>query len=101
LGSLRAARLDTRLDRRVRRFPCRAILSAALLLWATLLGTDAAQAVEAINVHADAPAIDLTDAVDFQHTEGDRIQVSTAPGADAIIRRIEVRARAGGFRACQ
>ena len=96
MGSLRAARLDTRLDRRVRRFPCRAILSAALLLWATLLGTDAAQAVEAINVHADAPAIDLTDAVDFQHTEGDRIQVSTAPGADGIIRRIEVRARAGG-----
>jgi len=61
-----------------------------------LLGTGAARAVEAINVHADAPAIDLTDAVDFQHTEGDRIQVSTAPGADGIIRRIEVRARAGG-----
>jgi diguanylate cyclase (GGDEF)-like protein/PAS domain S-box-containing protein len=63
---------------------------------ATWLGTGAARAVEAINVHADAPAIDLTDAVDFQHTEGDRIQVSTAPGADGIIRRIEVRARAGG-----
>ena len=61
-----------------------------------MLGTGAARAVEAINVHADAPAIDLTDAVDFQHTEGDRIQVSTAPGADGIIRRIEVRARAGG-----
>ncbi|HYQ08053.1 MAG TPA: EAL domain-containing protein [Xanthobacteraceae bacterium] len=70
------------------------MFSAALLLCA--LGTGAARAVEAINVHADAPAIDLTDAVDFQHTEGDRIQVSTAPGADGIIRRIEVRARAGG-----
>jgi diguanylate cyclase (GGDEF)-like protein/PAS domain S-box-containing protein len=93
---LRAARLDTRLNRRVGRFRCGAIFSAALLLWATLLGTGAARAVEAINVHADAPAIDLTDAVDFQHTEGDRIQVSTAPGADGIIRRIEVRARAGG-----
>ncbi|MFZ2076626.1 MAG: EAL domain-containing protein [Xanthobacteraceae bacterium] len=56
----------------------------------------AARAVEAINVHSDTQAIDLTDAVDFQHTEGDRIQVSTAPGADGIIRRIEVRARAGG-----
>jgi diguanylate cyclase (GGDEF)-like protein/PAS domain S-box-containing protein len=96
LASLRAARLDTRLNRRVGRFRCGAIFSAALLLWATLLGTGAARAVEAINVHADAPAIDLTDAVDFQHTEGDRIQVSTAPGADGIIRRIEVRARAGG-----
>ena len=96
MASLRAARLDTRLNRRVGRFRCGAIFSAALLLWATLLGTGAARAVEAINVHADAPAIDLTDAVDFQHTEGDRIQVSTAPGADGIIRRIEVRARAGG-----
>ncbi|HET8920831.1 MAG TPA: EAL domain-containing protein [Xanthobacteraceae bacterium] len=56
----------------------------------------AGRAVEAINVHSDTQAIDLTDAVDFQHTEGDRIQVSTAPGADGIIRRIEVRARAGG-----
>jgi diguanylate cyclase (GGDEF)-like protein/PAS domain S-box-containing protein len=96
LASLRAARLDTRFNRRVGWFRCGAIFSAALLLWATLLGTGAARAVEAINVHADAPAIDLTDAVDFQHTEGDRIQVSTAPGADGIIRRIEVRARAGG-----
>ena len=94
MASLRAARLDTRLNRRVGRFRCGAIFSAALLLCA--LGTGAARAVEAINVHADAPAIDLTDAVDFQHTEGDRIQVSTAPGADGIIRRIEVRARAGG-----
>ena len=44
----------------------------------------------------DAAAIDLTDAVEFQHTDGDRIQVSTAPGADGIIRRIEVRAREAG-----
>ncbi len=56
----------------------------------------AAHAVEAVNVRTDAAAIDLTDAVDFQHTDGDRIQVSTAPGADGIIRRIEVRAREAG-----
>ena len=30
------------------------------------------------------------------NTEGDRIQVSTAPGADGIVRRIEVRAREAG-----
>ena len=47
-------------------------------------------------MRTDAAAIDLTDAVDLQHTEGDRIQVSTAPGADAIVRRIEVRAREAG-----
>ena len=44
----------------------------------------------------DAPAIDLTDAVEFQHTDGDRVQVSTAPGTDGIVRRIEVRAREAG-----
>jgi hypothetical protein len=32
----------------------------------------------------------------IQHTDGDRIQVSTAPGADGIVRRIEVRAREAG-----
>ena len=72
-----------------------AILTAAVAALSILLGDRAAQAVEAVNVHTDAPAIDLTDAVEFQHTEGDRIQVSTAPAADGIIRRIEVRARAG------
>ncbi|MFZ0148769.1 MAG: EAL domain-containing protein [Xanthobacteraceae bacterium] len=70
------------------------MFAAALAI--VLLVPSATRAVEAINVHSDTQAIDLTDAVDFQHTEGDRIQVSTAPGADGIIRRIEVRARAGG-----
>ncbi|MGA8693863.1 MAG: EAL domain-containing protein [Xanthobacteraceae bacterium] len=74
--------------------PSGAIFAAALAI--VLFVPAAARAVEAINVHSDTQAIDLTDAVDFQHTEGDRIQVSTAPGADGIIRRIEVRARAGG-----
>ncbi|MBO0715895.1 MAG: EAL domain-containing protein [Rhizobiales bacterium] len=69
---------------------------AAAALATVLFAPSAVCAVEAINVHSDTQAIDLTDAVDFQHTEGDRIQVSTAPGADGIIRRIEVRARAGG-----
>ncbi len=55
-----------------------------------------AAAVEAVNVRLDAAAIDLTDAVEFQHTDGDRIGVSTAPGADGIVRRIEVRAREAG-----
>ena len=49
-----------------------------------------ARAVEAINVRIDASAIDLTDALERPKSEGDRIQVSTAPGADGIIRRIDV-----------
>src|ERR1700743_2371586 len=61
-----------------------------------VVGVPVARAVEAVNVRTDAAAIDLTDAVDLQHTDSDRIQVSTAPGADAIVRRIEVRAREAG-----
>src|ERR1700728_3286303 len=72
---------------------CGSLVALAIL---TAAGVPAARAVEAVNVRTDAAAIDLTDAVDLQHTEGDRIQVSTAPGADAIVRRIEVRAREAG-----
>ena len=55
-----------------------------------------ARAVEAVNVRLDASAIDLTAATDVKTTETDRIQVSTAPGPDGIVRRIEVRARENG-----
>src|SRR5579871_6081200 len=61
-----------------------------------LVGVSAAHAVEAVNVRTDAAAIDLTDAIEYQRTDNDRIQVSTAPGADGIVRRIEVRAREAG-----
>ncbi|HLA21030.1 MAG TPA: sensor domain-containing phosphodiesterase, partial [Pseudolabrys sp.] len=54
-----------------------------------------ALAVESVNVRVDASAIDLTAATERLKTEGDRIQVSTAPGTDGIVRRIEVRAREG------
>ena len=63
---------------------------------AALVGASAAVAVEAVNIRVDAPAIDLTNAIEFQNTQGDRVQVSTAPGADGIVRRIEVRAREAG-----
>ncbi len=72
------------------------VLAFMALTFVALIGVSAAQAVEAVNVRTDAAAIDLTDAVEFQHTDGDRIQVSTAPGDDGIIRRIEVRAREAG-----
>ena len=57
-----------------------------------LVGRFAAGAVEAVNIRVDASAIDLTEAVEFQRTDSDRIQVSTTPGADGIVSRIEVRA---------
>jgi diguanylate cyclase (GGDEF)-like protein/PAS domain S-box-containing protein len=64
-----------------------------LALAATLLAAQPSRAVEAVNVRLGASAIDLTAATELQKTNSDRIQVSTAPGPDGIVRRIEVRAR--------
>ena len=55
-----------------------------------------ALAIESVRVPVDAPAIDLTRAVERYNGQGDRIQVSTAPGADGIVRRIEVGAKQAG-----
>ena len=67
-------------------------LTAIVLALAPLAALPA-RAIEAVNVRLDASAIDLTAATEMQKTEGDRIQVSIAPGPDGIVRRIEVRAR--------
>src|SRR5579872_4996525 len=82
--------------RRLKIARCVTALAFAFALAAPLLIVRSAHAVEAVNVRIDAPAIDLTDATERQKTDADRIQVSTAPGADGIVRRIEVRAREGG-----
>jgi len=74
----------------------RAVTALAAFALAAWLGTSAAAAVEAVNIRLDAAAIDLTGAVEFHHTDGDHVQVSTAPGPDGIVRRIEVRAREAG-----
>jgi diguanylate cyclase (GGDEF)-like protein/PAS domain S-box-containing protein len=60
------------------------------------LATSPVRAVEAVNVRVDIAAIDLTDAVEQLKSEGGRIQVSTAPGSDGIVRRMEVPAREVG-----
>ena len=74
----------------------RRVTAIGLALTAVLLAALPARAVEAVNVRLDVPAIDLTAATERQKPETDRIQVSTAPGPDGIVRRIEVRAREGG-----
>ncbi|MEN3385798.1 MAG: hypothetical protein V7608_5842, partial [Hyphomicrobiales bacterium] len=73
----------------------RAVLAVAILL-AVAFGADLARAVEAINVRIDASAIDLTEALERPRSETARIQVSTAPAADGIIRRMEVPATEAG-----
>ncbi|WP_374991419.1 EAL domain-containing protein [Bradyrhizobium sp. LHD-71] len=68
----------------------------AVFALALLVSVGAAHAVDAVSVRSDSPAIDLTGILEFQKSDTDRIQVSTAPGNDGIVRRIEVRAREGG-----
>ena len=72
---------------------CQALLALGLMI---LVAASPARAIDAVSVRGDAPAIDLTAVLDHQRSDSDRIQVSTAPGTDGIVRRIEVRAREGG-----
>jgi diguanylate cyclase (GGDEF)-like protein/PAS domain S-box-containing protein len=73
----------------------RLLAAAALVL---TLAPAPVRAVEAVNVRLDVSAIDLTAATEVVKTNNDRIQVSTAPGPDGIVRRIEVRARENSSR---
>ena len=74
----------------------RAAVAFALVCAMLWLALCPARAVEAVNVRTDASAIDLTLAAERPKTESDRVQVSTAPGPDGIVRRIEVRGREAG-----
>jgi len=73
-------------------------LRVLVALAALAAGLLPARAIESVRVPLDAQAIDLTKAIDSYHSEGDRLLVSTAPGSDGIVRRIEVRAREEGTR---
>ncbi|MBI1867537.1 MAG: EAL domain-containing protein [Methylocystis sp.] len=68
----------------------------ALLL--IVAGPPWARAVDSVRVPHDAPAIDLTNAVEKHSSQSDRLQVATAPGSDGIVRRIEVGAKEPGTR---
>ena len=70
----------------------RGLIGVVLLLAALTAFCRPAFAVQSVRVSPDSDAIDLTRAVERYSAQGDRIQVSTAPGADGIVRRIEVSA---------
>ncbi|WP_421724577.1 EAL domain-containing protein [Bauldia sp.] len=55
----------------------------------------AASALDGIAVPLDGRTLDLTDQVQIFREPDDRIQVSTAPGLDGIVRRIEIRSQDG------
>lgn len=67
-----------------------------VLFWVLLVTACLAtqvRATDAIVIPLDAPALDISDSVELFSNVGDRLQISTAPGSDGIVRRIEVRAR--------
>jgi len=74
----------------------RAINAVAILVAVVLSSASVVHAVEPINVRPDAPALDLTNAIEPQKTDGDRIGVSAAPGPDGIVHRIEIRGHEAG-----
>jgi diguanylate cyclase (GGDEF)-like protein/PAS domain S-box-containing protein len=53
------------------------------------------EAFEAVSVPLDGRTLDLTRVVEVFRQPNDRLQVSTAPGADGIVRRMEVRSHDG------
>ena len=74
----------------------RLVLLSLLTLLAFLGVARLAFAVESYRVPPDAQAIDLTNKVERNFSQGDRLQVSTAPDAGGIVRRIEVSAKEAG-----
>lgn len=58
----------------------------------TLCAAVPALAVEPIKIARDDIALDLSGAVEIYRNQGENFQVSTAPGPDGIVRRIEVEA---------
>ncbi|MFC6488137.1 EAL domain-containing protein [Nitratireductor sp. GCM10026969] len=61
-------------------------------LFAAVLSAPAS-AIEPIKISRDDVALDLSRAVEIYRDQGANFQVSTAPGADGIVRRIEVEAQ--------
>ena len=81
------------------RFVLQRVILRVLMLAVLLLGLAAtAQALESVRVTPDSDAIDLLPALETYKSEEDRLTVQTAPGADGIVRRIEVQAREAGSR---
>ncbi|OQM74733.1 EAL domain-containing protein [Manganibacter manganicus] len=67
-----------------------ACVLAAIVMLSSIVST---YAVEPIKISRDDVALDLSGAVQIYRNQGENFQVSTAPGADGIVRRIEVEAK--------
>jgi diguanylate cyclase (GGDEF)-like protein/PAS domain S-box-containing protein len=67
------------------------LINRILLTIAALLFSGQALALEAVTLPVDAQTVDLSGVIDRYFNQDEKILVSTAPGADGIVRRIEVR----------
>ncbi len=67
------------------------LLGMIVLLLASINGP--ASALEPVSVSRDDTALDITDEIDFYSEDSDNLKISTVPGADGIVRRIEVRSK--------
>jgi diguanylate cyclase (GGDEF)-like protein/PAS domain S-box-containing protein len=70
----------------------RTVLALALAAIAAVCAVSSAFAIEPIKISRDDVALDLSGAVEIHRNQGENFQVSTAPGPDGIVRRIEVEA---------
>ena len=71
-------------------------LALFLALFIAAAGAAPVWAIESVRVPLETNAIDLKPAIELYEGKGDTLQVSTAPGADGIVRRIEVSAKEAG-----
>jgi diguanylate cyclase (GGDEF)-like protein/PAS domain S-box-containing protein len=69
-----------------------------LLAVAALALPGAALALDPVSVRSNSAAVDLLPFVERSRSDGDLIQISTAPGADGIVRRIAIKAKEAGTR---
>ena len=74
----------------------RMLKAIALCFVLALAGIVPAAAFEVISAPEDVNAVNLTGVVDVVPGQGGKVQLSTAPGEDGIIRRIEVLASTNG-----
>ncbi|MEO3998454.1 EAL domain-containing protein [Mesorhizobium sp. CAU 1732] len=68
------------------------LVSAVLAVLLSVLAALPAFAIEPIKITREDVALDLSGAVEIYRDQGENFQVSTAPGIDGIVRRIEVEA---------
>ncbi len=74
----------------IRLLPFIIVFAAGIFSWIFT-----ASALEPVAVSQSSGALDITDTVDFYLQQQDSLKVSTAPDANGVVRRIEVRSRSG------